>query len=440
MNPLAGIALVTAALGLLLLAVQWAARFPAVGGELRRKLVHVGMGLLTLTFPWLFQESWPVWLLAGAATGALWLIRSQRHVRRLLGRALHDVPRTSWGELCFPWAVAMVFWLSRGDPVMFGIPVLMLTLADAAGALAGGRYGRAGFKTPEGGNKSVEGSLAVFGVAFLCAHLPLLLMTNTGRAESVCAALTLALLVTLMESVAVRGLDNLIIPLGAFFLLQIYREMEAGDLLLRFLITGGLLVMVVFMRRWHGLDAGATIGCALLGYGAVALGGWLFLTPLLGFYVRHVAALLLRPRLREYLHGIVAVLSIAASCLPWLGWFYLEGGPGLGPFVLAVCLHSALNYHGGLLSGDGGAPWRKIMESTFMALAFSVLPLAGSVEPGLLVRVGAVSVLLVPAALVIGTRVLPRQADGCYAVTETRFAVQSLIAFAGASALLIAGL
>lgn len=75
-----------------------------------------------------------------------------------------------------------------------------------------------------------------------------------------------------------------------------------------------------------------------------------------------------------------------------------------------------------------------------MALAFSVLPLAGSVEPGLLVRVGAVSVLLVPAALVIGTRVLPRQADGCYAVTETRFAVQSLIAFAGASALLIAGL
>lgn len=437
MNPFAGILIVLASLAALMGLVHWLASFPSISGEVRRKAVHVGMGLLTLTFPWLFHESWPVWLLAVMASVALGFLRCHAGARATVGRALHDVSRHSWGELCFPWAVAAVFWLAGGDAVSFGIPVLLLTLADAAGALAGVRYGRAGFRTPEGGRKSVEGSLAVFGVSFLCAHLPLLLMTEMGRAECVCAALTLALLVMLMESVAVRGLDNVIIPLGAYFLLQFYREMPADALILRFLATAAVLVMVVLMRRWHGLDAGASMGCALLGYGAFALGGWVFLVPLLGFYARHVAALLFRPHLRQYRHGIVAVLSLAAGTLPWLGWQWHHTGPGLWPHVICVCLHSAINYHGGLLADGRRLQLRDVIEATGMALVFSLLPLGFLTGWQDVILPGVVAALLLPPVLAVCVRILPRRSDGCYAVTERRFFVQALIAFAGSTVILL---
>ncbi len=62
--------------------------------------------------------------------------------RRRFGRVVDDVERTTLGELYFPMAVAVVFWLARGQsPLLFCVPMLVLTLADATGALIGLRYG-----------------------------------------------------------------------------------------------------------------------------------------------------------------------------------------------------------------------------------------------------------------------------------------------------------
>ena len=122
-----------------------------------------------------------------------------------------------------------MFLLSAGDPTLFCIPVLILTLPDTAAALVGRRYGRLRYQS-FGSTKSAAGSLAFLVVAFPAIYIPLVLFAGAGLGEAFLISLTLSLLLMLIEAVAARGLDNLFLPLGAFFLLRLYLRLEAHKL------------------------------------------------------------------------------------------------------------------------------------------------------------------------------------------------------------------
>ena len=68
--PLLAMAAVLAVLGGLVGGLRLWQCFAAPPPELTRKLVHVSMGLVTLSFPWLFDEAWPVIALAGLSVAA----------------------------------------------------------------------------------------------------------------------------------------------------------------------------------------------------------------------------------------------------------------------------------------------------------------------------------------------------------------------------------
>src|SRR5207248_6187645 len=115
----------------------------------------------------------------------------------------------------FPLAVC-VLWLlylntGDGEPVRsrigYLVPLLLLTLSDALAALVGVAYGRFQYTTPDG-FKSLEGSFAFFLCSFVCVHVPLLLLTDRGRAETLLIAVLLAWLATMFEAIAWGGLDN----------------------------------------------------------------------------------------------------------------------------------------------------------------------------------------------------------------------------------------
>ena len=130
---------------------------------------------------------------------------------------------TTLGEIYFPLSVALLFWLTRGEhPLLFVVPVLLLTLADATSALVGARYGLTPYT---GGNKSFEGSVAFVVVAFFCVHVPLLLWSDVGRTESLLIGRRWRSSSMLLEGSAWRGLDNLFIPIGGYFLLRAYLPM-----------------------------------------------------------------------------------------------------------------------------------------------------------------------------------------------------------------------
>jgi phytol kinase len=192
--------------------------------ELIRKLVHLGMGLVALSLPWLFESAWSVVVLTSVFVLLLIGLRVLPTLRIHLGSPIHGVDRKSLGDIYFALGVGGLFLFSSGDPLLFCIPILILTLADAAAGVTGLYYGRLRYVVVTG-EKSIEGSIAFFFTAFLSTHTTLLLFTEIGRIETLLSALALGLLLTLVEAVAENGLDNLLIPLTALLLLKAYLGM-----------------------------------------------------------------------------------------------------------------------------------------------------------------------------------------------------------------------
>ncbi len=196
--------------------------------ELSRKLIHISLGLYCLTFPWIFASALEVAATCALACGLFVLARGV--FRAKLGEGLHSVARKSWGEVLFAASVALLFWLKDGTyineaqgeaspgPILYVLPILILTLCDAASALVGSRYGQTRFRIEEG-LKSVEGVVAFAMTAWLASLIALLLLTDIGRGEVVLLAFITAVFGALLEAASWRGLDNLFIPLGLYFLL-----------------------------------------------------------------------------------------------------------------------------------------------------------------------------------------------------------------------------
>jgi phytol kinase len=342
LNPWLGVGLVLAVVSGLLRGLHALQERQKIHPELSRKLMHVATGLVALSFPWLFHSAWPVGVLAGVSIIVFVGLRHLTLLKEQLGGVIDGVARESWGEIYFPLAVALLFILARGDALLYGIPLLILTLADAVAAWIGVIYGQHRYRTDDG-RKSAEGSVAFFLTAFLSTHIPLLLFTQTGRAESLLIGLTVGLLVMIMEAVAWRGLDNLFIPLGGFILLRTYLTMDVPTLTARLVVAVLLMGLMILLRRRTTLKQGALLGAALVGYACWALGGWQWLVApllLLGSYT------LLSPRTRRNIprvHGTDAVISVASASAIWLFLAQTWGRPEfLYPYTLAFAAHLSM--------------------------------------------------------------------------------------------------
>jgi len=330
-----------AAFMLLFAVVQLLARSGVVGPEGTRKMVHAGSGVLTLAFPFIFHDVWPVLLLTLSSASVLALVKFVPALRRSMGRAVSGVNRTTLGEIYFPVSVAWLFWLTHGqDPLLFVVPILMLTFADATCALVGLRYGLTKY---EGASKSLEGSIAFIAVAFLCVHVPILLWEPVGRLEALLIAATLALVVMLLEGSAWRGLDNLFIPLGGYFLLRVYLTLDAGQLAARLAVTTALVVFILAERKRTTLEDDSLVAGAFLSYLAWALMGWRWIVPPFVIFIAYKWLSPVTADNSRRMHGVPAVLSVWA---PAIGWLVLAHGLAdrslLFPYTLAFAAHLAM--------------------------------------------------------------------------------------------------
>jgi phytol kinase len=213
------IGLVVGAFGVLLGGLAILRRYVPNNPEVLRKVLHAGMGLVALSLPWLFTSAWPVMLLACSLVALLMGIRLIQPLRRRLGTLIYDVGRISWGEVYFAMGVTCLFILCRNEPFLYSVPVLILTLADAASSLIGKRYGRLRYRV-HGGSKTVEGSVAFLLAAFLVGEMGLLLLEPAAGLDGLLVALGSALPLTLVEAVSGKGSDNFFVPVAAFVLLR----------------------------------------------------------------------------------------------------------------------------------------------------------------------------------------------------------------------------
>lgn len=332
--------------------------------ELARKMFHVLGGLIGMTLPWLFDSIAPVLVLFAATTGAFVALRRVQALRRGVGQVLHAVKRETVGEFCYVTSLLVLFWLARGDKLLFCVPLLILALADTFAALVGEQYGQLKLRQ-FGVGKSYEGVAAFFLTAFICVHVPVLLSGRTGRLESLLVACDVALIVMMAEAVAWRGLDNLVIPLFSYMLLKTTLEDDAASLSSDIAFFLALALFMRFWRRHTPLADDALFGATLVGYVIWSVGGWLWALPPLTLLVLYAMTVHATPHENWHMHRFPVILGYVSSSAVWLLLYAQSREPSLLlPF--ATCYGADLAILG-LMRLSARVPGIRVREAVSIA-------------------------------------------------------------------------
>lgn len=433
-RPAVGVAIVLGLLGAAF-AVLWALQARrGLSPEAARKGVHVAMGGVTLLFPWMFSEAGPILLLCALSVALMVALRRVRVLREGVGGVIHNVERASYGEICFPLAVCVLYLLAADTPVLYAIPLLLLGLADPAAALIGLRHGLVPYRTVDG-LKSREGSVAFFAVAFLCVHVPLLLFTDVGRLESLLVAAIVGALAMMLEAISWRGLDNLFVPLGSYVLLVRLLSFDAVLLAGHAVVVAAVCAGAAVWRRETTLRGSAVVAAALVGYLTWALGGtvWLIAPAVVFFtYSR------LWPGLRDpegQGHTAHHVFSVASVGVGWVLAAQAFGRPGLlFPYTLAYAGYLGLLGVERLKAAHPGWPAARLGRaaalrcSAVQLLPFLAVELARGAPSGRAVLVYGGLTLLSTALAALALARYDRWIDGETTEFGSRVARAALIA------------
>lgn len=221
--------------------------------ESTRKMVHFGGGIVALSFPYIFQSHWPIFIMA--VLFMLFLVVARRSS---LLQSVQNVERSSIGEIVYPIAIYLTFLLDSLDGRFqyYAIAVLVLAVADAAAGIIGKARGHVEYRV-NGDRKSLEGSAAFFVITFLIIVVALGIAGEMPIVEILSVALLASLLLTILEAVSPRGFDNLTIPIGAWCVLGGITQFAWEYLLSGFFILSLATVSLslVMARRHPDLPA-----------------------------------------------------------------------------------------------------------------------------------------------------------------------------------------
>jgi phytol kinase len=427
LNPFLAMAVVGGIFVALMGGVRLASQRLRLNPELSRKLIHIGMGLVTVLFPWLFVDVWAVCVLCLSFIAVLFLIRKAPPFRQRFGHILGGVQRQSWGEFYFPIAVAIVFTFAHQQRVWYVISLLVLTLGDAAAALVGIQYGRSRYQTDDGW-KTIEGSLAFFVVALPATLIPALWLGNESLLHASIMAVCVGVLGALVEAISWRGLDNLFLPVATLVMLFRFAHLDTRELLPRPFVALGLLALLIFWRRRTTLRDGALAGAALTLYLFWAIGGWAWLLPPLVIALAYTFLPFRPQRLPSDTHGNLVILSLGAAGLFWM---FLDKGLHKANYLLPYLLSFDAQ-----LSMIFLARWKRcrpesatslvVIGATFAASAFVFLP-------GLLLATGpaaqdvALALCIIAASTVLFWWLMDKQTN--MPNSTGRWLTQSAVAF-----------
>lgn len=249
-----------------------------INGETKRKLFHMTMGLVMLTFPYIFESVISVGILGIIALIVLLMLKYTK-LKESLGTILYSVSRESLGEIFFVISVFTIFYLSKGDKILYSIPILILTFADSVAALIGKNYGKKDISEMNEDSKSLEGSFMFFMVAFMATLVPLQLFTTVGREEVLIISTIIGFNIALIEMISHTGNDNLLIPLTTYAFLATHISLPLESLRMNLIILGAIFILVTIANRVKAWSKLALVETLVIGYLTVSLYGIYALIP-----------------------------------------------------------------------------------------------------------------------------------------------------------------
>lgn len=169
--------------------------------EYTRKFVHISVGS--------FVAFWPLFLSRNQIVGLSVAFVAIVAITNYLGvfKAMRSVQRPTWGEVFFAAAVGVLALVAHGGWIYMAA-LLHMSLADGLAAIIGTKFGRRTRYHVFGHPKSLVGTVTFFIVSLAILN---------GYAFFTPADFSLwfvpiALAATVIENLAIRGFDNLLVP------------------------------------------------------------------------------------------------------------------------------------------------------------------------------------------------------------------------------------
>jgi len=258
-----------------------------ISGEHTRQMVHVGVGLLVVTSPFIFRSAVPPAVLA-----LIFIILNLVALQTERLKGMHSTTRTSYGTVFFPLTFLILiglYWYT--DPALLVVGMLIMTIADPAAAVIGTRTRHLRTFTLWHDTKTVQGSLTVFLVTFVIATGVFALaraidhVTVPGILNLLIIGVCVGIVGMLGEALSRAGSDNLTLPLGSALMLDIMQSLTFREQLavLGWILLSFLLAYMSYKLK--ALTRGGAAGAMLLGSIVFSIGGVYWVIPMVTFFI-----------------------------------------------------------------------------------------------------------------------------------------------------------
>jgi phytol kinase len=182
-------------------------------GEISRKFVHITVGSFVAFWPFFMETKW-ILFMCGAFFA---VVLASRYFKWF--PAIYSISRRTWGDLLFPVGIAASLLLA--DSVwIFAAAMLHLSLADGFAAVVGERHGKTSRYRVFGSQKSVVGTFVFWAISLMIITALLLTDQANFGSVSILTIIWLPALAALLENLAIRGVDNIVVPISTVLLLN----------------------------------------------------------------------------------------------------------------------------------------------------------------------------------------------------------------------------
>ena len=183
-------------------------------GELKRKLVHILAACFIATWPWLI--SWKSIQVIGIAMVAVLVINRKIKVLNYLG----GVRKDSYGDIFLAIATTAAAFFTDNN-IFFAVAILHVALADGLAATIGTKFGQKWRYEVFGYKKTIVGSMVFWVTSIFILGIGLLGAYETIQFSTYAKIIILLPpALTILENLAIKGSDNLVLPLAIIYVLN----------------------------------------------------------------------------------------------------------------------------------------------------------------------------------------------------------------------------